>query len=105
MPRTEVVLGHLLSFCVELDGCIETTELLVLLSHTKLGHDHDSDKVVQLILEGIGLRVRALRTLDSLLLDLFPQAVTALLGESKSLASVLEGIFVSVQEGIAIGQV
>ena len=98
MPRPEVVLGDLLSFGVELDGCVETTELLVLLSHAKLRHDHDCNEVIQLILEGIGLRVRALGTLDSLLFDLFPEAVTALLGKSKSLASVLEGIFVSIQE-------
>ena len=36
MPRPEVVLGNLLSFSVELDGRVETTELLVLFSHTKL---------------------------------------------------------------------
>ena len=36
MPRPEVVLRNLLSFGVELDGCVETTELLVLLSHAKL---------------------------------------------------------------------
>ena len=70
----------------------------MLFSHTKLGHDHDCNEVVQLILEGIGLRVRALGTLDSLLFDLFPEAVTALLGKSKCLARELEGIFVSVQE-------
>ena len=105
MPRSKVFLSNLLSFRVKLDSSVETTEFFVLLTYTELSHYHNCNEVVELILQGLSLRIRPIRLLLTLFLDLPSQAVAPLFGEPESLTCVLERLFVLVQKRIAIGQI
>lgn len=105
MPRAKVILSNLLALSVEFYRRIEATKLLVLIADTKFRHDHDGDKVIQLIFERVRFWVWPFRSIVSLLVYLFSQAIAALFGEPEGLAGILERFFVPVQERVAIGQI
>ena len=105
MSCAEVIFSNLLSFRVELDRCIETTELFVLLTDAQRGHDHDGYEVIELVFQGVRLRVGTFGPSNSFIFQLLSQAIAALPGKSESLARVLKSFFISVQETVAVGQV
>lgn len=64
MPRAEISLSNLLALRVLFYRPVVVAKLLMLLTKTQVGHDSDSDKVVQLEVEALDLRVGAVDRLS-----------------------------------------